>query len=341
MGERNADGVGMLLAWPVLVLRAVMGGVLMGLANLVPGISGGTMLLASGIYPQFISAIASLTTLRFRLRELVVLLCVTVAAGTGIVLLAGVVKDLVVAHRWGMYSLFIGLTLGGVPVVWGLIGRARRGVWGGACFGFAGMALLAWAQAAGLGAGGASGASNVLLLFLAGLAGAAAMILPGISGGYLLLLLGQYIPILTAVEELRQALSLRALDAVIGIGLSVLLPVGLGVLAGVCLVSHLLRFLLQRYRSVTLGVLLGLLLGAVAGLWPFQQGVRPEPGDLFKGRVLTTEQVEALAPENYPSVRFRPSRGQVGASLALIVAGFFVTAVIAHLGRDRAGTVSD
>src|SRR5210317_997276 len=105
---------------PVLAARGAFGGVLMGLANLVPGISGGTMLLAAGVYPEFIGAIAEVTTLHFRRRSLLVLGAVVLFAMLGIGLFAGPVKDLVVQHRWAMYSLFIGLTLGGVPVVWRL-----------------------------------------------------------------------------------------------------------------------------------------------------------------------------------------------------------------------------
>ena len=103
---------------PGVVVRCGAGGVLMGLANLVPGISGGTMLLAAGIYPRFIRAVADVTTLKLRMSSLVVLGAVACAAGLAILLLAGTVRDLVVDHRWIMYSLFIGLTLGGVPLVW-------------------------------------------------------------------------------------------------------------------------------------------------------------------------------------------------------------------------------
>ena len=88
----------------------------MGLANLVPGISGGTMLLAAGVYPQFIEGIAEVTTLRFRARNLALLGAIGGAAAIGIVSLAGLIKGLVIDHRWAMFSLFIGLTLGGVPV---------------------------------------------------------------------------------------------------------------------------------------------------------------------------------------------------------------------------------
>ena len=104
----------------VLVARGVLGGTLMGLANLVPGISGGTMLLAAGVYPGFIAGIAEVTTLRFRLRSLLLLGAIVASAAVGILLLAGTVRSLVVDHRWIMYSLFIGLTLGGVPLVWRL-----------------------------------------------------------------------------------------------------------------------------------------------------------------------------------------------------------------------------
>ena len=93
--------------------RAVAGGVLMGLANLVPGISGGTMLLAVGIYPRFIEAVADTTRLRLRLQPLLLLSVVAAAGGLAILLLAGFLRDLVVHQRWIMYSAFIGLTLGG------------------------------------------------------------------------------------------------------------------------------------------------------------------------------------------------------------------------------------
>lgn len=83
----------------------------MGLANLVPGISGGTMLLAAGIYPKFINAIADITRFRFRLQSILVLGTVVAAAGLAILLFAGLLKDLVIDQRWIMYSLFIGLTL--------------------------------------------------------------------------------------------------------------------------------------------------------------------------------------------------------------------------------------
>jgi putative membrane protein len=307
----------------------------MGLANLVPGISGGTMLLASGVYPRFIAGIAEVTTLRFRPSSLVVLGTVVIAAGLGILLLAGVVKDLVVTRRWIMYSLFIGLTLGGLPVVWRMARPATGAVWGGAAAGFVAMALLALAQQAGAEGSGA-GDSNFVLLFVAGLAGASAMILPGVSGGYLLLVLGQYVPILSGVESFKDALKVRDLTAAMDPALGVVLPVGLGVVAGVVGVSNLLRWLLARHAKSTLGVLLGLLVGAVVGLWPFQHGVPPVPGEtVIKGQLVTPENLAEIDEEDWPVRFFSPSGGQVGGALALVLAGISVTALVARLGAEE------
>ena len=185
----------------VLLLRGAFGGMLMGLANLVPGISGGTMLLSAGVYPEFIGAIAEVTTLRFKLRSLMLLASVVSMAALAILLFAGPVKDLVVTQRFIMYSVFIGLTLGGVPIVWKLAKPASKGLFVGAAAGFVVMAAMALGEPASSSAGPAYG-----LLFLGGLAGASAMILPGVSGGYLLLLLGQYVPILSAVSDFKNAL---------------------------------------------------------------------------------------------------------------------------------------
>ena len=79
----------------LLGIRGAIGGTLMGLANLVPGISGGTMLLAAGVYPAFIAAIAEVTTFRFRTRSVILLAAVVASAALAILLLAGSVKDLV------------------------------------------------------------------------------------------------------------------------------------------------------------------------------------------------------------------------------------------------------
>jgi putative membrane protein len=273
-----------------LATRGSLGGVLMGLANLVPGISGGTMLLAAGVYTRFIEAIAEVTTFRFRLRSIVLLVVVAAAALAAIVLLAGPVKHLVATRRWVMYSVFIGLTLGGVPMVWRMARPAKPALYGGTAVGFLVMALMALTQAHG-----AAGGQWVLLL-VAGIAGASAMILPGVSGAYLLLVLGQYETILGAVDRLK--------GGDVSGSLGVLVPVAVGVVVGIVGVSNLIRWTLHRYEQATLGVLLGLLFGSVLGIYPFQE--------------------------------FDPAARHVAGALGLIAAGYLLTVLIDRVSRAAA-----
>ena len=314
---------------PALVLRGALGGVLMGLANLVPGISGGTMLLAAGVYPRFIEAIADLTRLRLRARSLVVLGVVGGAAGAAILLLAGVTRALVVEQRWAMYSLFIGLTLGGVPLVWRLARPVESTLWIGCSLGLVGMLALALGSPPVAADQARSG-----LLVLAGALAAAAMILPGVSGGYLLLLLGQYLPILGAIDSLKEGLLGPAgIDvARLAEASFVLLPVALGVVLGVVGVSNLVRWMLERHPQATLGLLLGLLLGALAGLWPFQQGVPPEAGDVVGGVVLSAAEAARVDPEDWPLEPYVPAPSQAALALLLVLAGLAATWAIDRVG---------
>lgn len=314
--------------------RGALGGVLMGLANLVPGVSGGTMLLAVGVFPHFIEAVADVTRLRLRWDSLRLLAVVVGTSMASILLLAGSLKGLVLDHRWVMYSLFIGLTLGGVPVVWRLIRRLDATVALSAAAGLAVMVAIAVVRP---GAGG-DGPAAWWPYFLGGLAGAAAMILPGISGGYLLLLFGLYVPILGAVDDVKRALFERGLDlAALFAPLGILLPVGFGVLIGVLATSNLIRWLLHRAERATLGVLLGLLMGAVIGLWPFHRPVPPQVGDVIKGRVVTAERLAEIAREDWPAEHVAPSAAQAVASVVLIAAGFWATRAIGTLGREERG----
>ena len=317
---------------PTLVSRSLFGGVLMGLANLVPGISGGTMLLAAGIYPRFIKAISDVTRFKFRTKSLLVLGTVALAAGVSILLLAGVLRDLVVDHRWVMYSLFIGLTLGGIPIVWKLARPATPSMIVSAVMAFLAMVGLAVLQAYGI--VGSTG-SNFVMLFVAGLAGASAMILPGLSGGYLLLLLGQYVPILTGIDQFKEALKARDIGAAMEPAFSVVLPVGLGIVGGVGVVVNLLQWLLENYRKATLGILLGLLVGSVFGLWPFQMAVKPQVGDTLEGQVVTVESLPEIKSKDWPNEYFSPSPTQIASSIGLVGLGFAITMGVAAIGNGK------
>ena len=150
--------------------------------------------------------------------------------------------------------------------------------------------------------GGADG--GWVLLVVAGIAGASAMILPGVSGAYLLLVLGKYEVILGAVDQCKHGK--------FGDALPVMVPVAVGVVVGIAGVSNLMRWALKHREKATLGALLGLLLGSVLGIWPFQEAV--EAGQ--------------------PRVFFAPTLGQVAAALGLVALGFGATVLIGRLDRE-------
>jgi len=315
-------------------MRSIAGGALMGLANLVPGISGGTMLVASGIYQRFIDAISDATRLRLRAGSIATLLLVIGSGGAAIVLLAGAIGEALIQARWAMYALFIGLTLGGLPLLLEMASPRTPAVWIAAACGAAGMVALALVQEGSTGGNGASG--GMVMLFLAGIAGASAMILPGVSGAYLLLLLGQYRAILESIDRFKTA----AEEMELSIALAewrVIVPVGVGVVVGVVAVSNVLRVLLHRYEKATLGVLIGLLLGAPAGLYPFKRGVEPEVGDVIRGEIVTEQTLpEALEdPRDWAEEAYMPEPSQIAGALALIGAGFGGTLGLSRLGRAR------
>jgi putative membrane protein len=156
------------------------------------------------------------------------------------------------------------------------------------------------------------------------------------------LLLGQYEPILGAVDGLKQAMLAGSVDAPgMGEALTVLVPVGVGVVLGIVGVANLVRWLLDRFEKPTLGMLLGLLLGSVVGLYPFQGAVQPEVGDHYRGVVLSQTAAQAIEEEDWPSQRFRPTPTQAATSFGLILVGLGATLWVDRIGRLEKRPASD
>lgn len=254
----------------------VFSGFCMGTADVVPGVSGGTMAVALGIYEQLIAAISSVgvpaarSLLRLRVRELLgivhwrflaSLLC-GMAVGIGLMVKVVKLPHMVTAsspHRPLVYAIFFGMVVGSAITLGRHLPR-----WNG---------LRVLALLAGTGVGFAivnlvpvDTPDHPLFIFLCGGVAICAMLLPGISGSFILLILGKYAYILGAVGELQ---------------FSVVLPFVAGCGAGVLSFSRLLGFLLRKYRATMLASLIGLLIGSLWRIWPYQHieevVVRGEP----------------------------------------------------------------
>lgn len=249
----------------------------MGLANLVPGVSGGTMILVTGLYDEFISAIAEVTRLRLTRRNTAFLCLVGAGAVVAIAGLAGTLSRAVTLHRSAMYALFIGLTLGGAPLLIRMIGRPRASSAVGAVIGLGLMVLVAMtgtdrpdseAVKQAVAGGTFVVAPDYVRDVLAGALGMSAMVLPGVSGAYMLLILQRYETILAAIS-LAKHYVMSGGEGDPGTFLSVIIPTAIGALASLVLFSNLLKWLLHRREKPTLGFLLGILVGSVVGIWPF------------------------------------------------------------------------
>ena len=289
------------------MIHTFLAGTLMGIANIIPGVSGGTMILAVGLYERFVDAVADLTRLRFRARSLIFLGTLGASAIVAIFVAATPISWGMEHHQHIMFASFIGLTLGGVPMIWKMMLPIKPASIIGAIGGFSAMIFLSFALR------DFAVPVSFPFLFAGGIIGAAAMVLPGISGSYLLLALGLYYPIMDGIDEFKGAV--RALDvaAAMSPALDVGLPLVLGVLTGIAGLANVLKALLRRLHDPTMGALLGLLLGSAFSLYPFR-----EPGH--------NDPFAAAAPATFTSVL---------AVAACILIGFGITFAISRIeGRE-------
>ncbi|MDK2973419.1 MAG: putative rane protein [Candidatus Sumerlaeota bacterium] len=292
------------------IVRTLIGGALMGIANIIPGVSGGTMVLALGLYEKFVESVADVTRLRFRLPSLLFLGLLVIAAVVAIGLMAGpIVAGLENAHHL-MYGLFIGLTLGGVPLLWKEMEPVNAVSIGGTVAGLLVMIVIAFALKE------IQLPQTWIVFMLAGVIASAAMVLPGISGSYLLLIFGLYLPISKAIKDFVYALKDLDFGTCWTLGVTVHVPLGIGVLLGIAGLTNALKALLHRWHGATVGVLLGLLLGSVIGIYPFQE--LREKGELIAA-------AHPVTPLNVLLV------------IVAVAVGFALTIGVSRLGKEPAG----
>ena len=237
-------------------------GAAMGTADLVPGVSGGTVALITGIYPRLLAAVTAADAAAVRLLlkgqwlglwrhvDGAFLLPLMLGIGSAIFALASTLKLLLETQPLLVWSFFCGLVLlSSLALIRTEMTKLTPMV--GLMF-LMGVVIM---LTLGLGTG-ISFPQHLGGFFVAGLLGICAMILPGISGSFILLLLGMYGPIITAVADRE---------------LPPLLVFAVGCAVGLLTFSRFLTFVLARARVATLALLVGFLLGSLVMLWPWQQ----------------------------------------------------------------------
>ncbi|TIH09356.1 DUF368 domain-containing protein [Pseudomonas leptonychotis] len=235
-------------------------GIAMGAADVVPGVSGGTVAFITGIYDELLRSISSVpVALGLLLRGRIVgawkaanatfLLVLLLGIMTSVLSLARLITYLLVEQPIPVWSFFFGLIVVSTHLV---VREIERWNWTRVVSLVLGAAFAYWITVASplqLG-------HDPLSLFFAGAIAICAMILPGISGSFILLLLGLYSFVLTAVK---------------GLDISVLLIFASGCLIGIVSFAGFLRWLLARWRDLTLAFLTGLMVGSLNKVWPWKE----------------------------------------------------------------------
>ena len=257
------------------VVRTLLTGGLMGVANLVPGVSGGTMVLVMGLYDRFVASVADLSRGRFSRPAVLFLGLIVAGAAVTFVGLSGLMTDLVRSHQSVMYALFIGMTLAGVPVLWRMCLPVNAKAVALFVVGLGVMLAIAFtedtsakeAARAVREAGDFVPVPDVVRDLFGGALAMSAMILPGISGAYMLLLLGRYEHVTGSVSLLKDLA--RGDTEHAATVLQILGPTFVGAILSLVLLSNLLKWLLANHERAMAGGLLGILIGSAFAIWPF------------------------------------------------------------------------
>jgi putative membrane protein len=300
-------------------------GVAMGAADVVPGVSGGTIAIIGGIYEELVDSIRSvnLTAARRLFREGFAsfwnsingnfLLALGVGIGASIVSLARLLHHLLETQPVLVWSFFFGLVLASALFVGRRIALWTTGK----------VTLLALGAAASylitvLSPAEANTAS--WFVFVSGAVAICAMILPGISGSFILVLLGMYKHVLAAVSEFN---------------MTVLLVFAAGAATGLMAFSNLLSWLLHRYHDLTLAALIGVMIGSLNKVWPWKHVLEWRPDS--NGELVPVVETNVW-PQSYPALPPAELLGgssdpQLLSALGLAACGFLTIAAFELLTR--------
>ncbi len=244
------------------VIKDILKGMVIGIANIIPGVSGGTMMVAMGIYDKLIHCITHL----FKEFKKSVLFLIPIVLGMGIAIIGSSfgIEYLFATFPIQTNLLFIGLIIGGLPAIWKNVkGNSIRLGHILAFLAFfvlvVGMALMGETE------GNAADLSftlvNVLKLFGVGVIASATMVIPGVSGSMVLLLIGYYNPIISAINDFIRALTSLDVNGIMQ-GIGVLAPFGIGFIVGVFVIAKLIEIIFKKFPLYAYWAIIGLIVAS-------------------------------------------------------------------------------
>jgi putative membrane protein len=239
-------------------------GIGIGIANVIPGVSGGTIALITGIFEELIDSIKSfdLTAVKLfftgRFRQfakhvnLSFLIAVFLGIGVSILSIAKLFEYLFANYPVYIWSYFFGLILASVYFVGKTIQKWSVGVVISFIIGTSVAIVITILNPA-------TENEGLIYLFICGIVAVCSMILPGLSGSFVLILMGNY--------------ELVMIKAVTTFRVDILLPVALGAAVGLIAFSHFLSWIFKKYRDETISILTGFILGSLAIIWPWKEAI--------------------------------------------------------------------
>lgn len=240
----------------ILILK----GMIIGVANIIPGVSGGTLMITLGLYEKVIDTISHFFT-NFK-KNLKFIIPLGIGMVLSILLLSKLMKICLDNYPFPTALFFVGLILGGIPLLWNKAKAARYKWtnWLVFIITFALVATFAFLNENSF----MVDLNNLnmvgyITLFIVGMISAATMVIPGISGSLVLMLLGYYEPIINTIKDLTNFSNLSH-------NILILAPFGIGIIVGIVLVAKLIEFLLKRYPIKTYYGVLGFVLASLVAI---------------------------------------------------------------------------
>ncbi len=261
----------------------ILRGMVIGIANVIPGVSGGTMMVSMGIYDKLILV---LTHFIKRMKEAIALLVpILVGMLLSIAIFAKIFSE-ILFPRFPLQTnlFFIGLILGGLPVIYGKVKGNTIRIPQIIAFVLFFVMVVGFAI---VGEGGGSSADisfsvgNVIKLLGVGIIAAATMVIPGVSGSMIMMILGYYNTIIDTINDFINALKAFDIAAMLDTFV-VLVPFGIGVLVGIVAVAKLIEFMLKKYPLITYWAIIGLIVAS-----PFAILIMMEVGAIGVVEILT------------------------------------------------------
>lgn len=244
------------------MIKNMLKGMVIGIANIIPGVSGGTMAVSMGIYDKLIHC---LTHLFKELKESIkFLLPVLIGAAVALVGLSFIITPAFEYFPLQTNCLFVGLIVGGLPAVWTKVkgkGLKASYVIPFLIFFVLVVGMAAIGETEGAAADLSLSVGSVIKLFLVGILASATMVIPGVSGSMILLLIGYYNPIVAAIKSFVEALVAFDMAGILQ-GCGVLIPMGIGIVAGIFVIAKIIEFIFEKFPMQAYWAIIGLIVAS-------------------------------------------------------------------------------